>query len=62
MIYSPTFTGLPADMKDRVLRRLRTALADDAANDPLSCHLPTAERRAIRAILRATLPGLPANW
>jgi hypothetical protein len=62
MIYSPTFTGLPADMKDRVLRRLRTALADNTPDDAPSRHLPAAERRALRTILRATLPGLPANW
>lgn len=62
MIYSPSFTGLPKEIKDRVLSRLRTALADGAASDPLSHHLPAAEKRAIRAILRATLPGLPANW
>lgn len=62
MIYSPSFTGLPADMKDRVLRRLRAALAEDSASNPLSRHLSVTEKRAIKNILRATLPGLPADW
>lgn len=61
MIYSAVFEGLPVEMKSRIHGRLQTVL-QDANRDPDSAHLPVAERRAIRAILQATLKDLPASW
>ena len=55
MIYSAVFSGLDAEMKRRVLRRVDAAL-QAGAEDALSPHLPKAERAAIREILAATLP------
>lgn len=52
MIYSPTFSGLPAALRQRVLRELAVALRDDAVESPL---LP-AERLAVKHILSETLP------
>lgn len=56
MIHSPVFEGLPSVVKDRVLQRLASAL-DPGGEDPVSRHLPAAEREVLRRILRATLPG-----
>ena len=61
MIYSPVFTGLPAAMKERVYRRLDTALRVGQA-DPDYAYLPPAEKQAIRGILRGTLGDLPRGW
>jgi len=61
MIHSPVFTGLPAEMKQRVYGRLDVALSLEDP-DPEYAYLPAAERKAIRDILRATLSDLPAGW
>jgi hypothetical protein len=61
MIYSPVFTGLPAELKQRVYRRMGTAL-DSRRPDPEFAHLPAAEKASIQAILRQTLPDLPPGW
>jgi hypothetical protein len=60
MIYSPIFSGLPTEMKRRVYRQLAAALSQDRASE--YAFLPDAERQAIRNILRATIPDLPAGW
>jgi len=60
MIYSGVFTGLPSELKRRVYRELGAALSREAAPD--FAYLPTAEKEAIRQILRETLPDLPADW
>jgi hypothetical protein len=61
MIYSPVFQGLPPDFKQRIYRRLKGAL-DAAKPDPEYAYLPGTEKQAIRAILKATVPDLPATW
>ena len=52
MIYSPTFTGLPAALRQRTLRDLASSLIDTNAESPL----PATERVAVRQILAETLP------
>lgn len=61
MIYSPVFGGMPAAVRERVYARLGRALSE-GGSDPGGAHLPAAEKRAIRAILRATVADLPAGW
>lgn len=61
MIYSPVFTGLPPEMKQRVYAKLDQALSLKDTN-PESAQQPLAEKRAIRAILKATLLDLPEGW
>ena len=61
MIYSPVFTGLPGGMKQRVYQRLNAALSLEKP-DPDFAYLPAAEKKVIRAILRATLSDLPRGW
>ena len=68
MIYTPLFAELPPLLKTRIYDRLRRALADGPQEDAKSAdpfdgaHLAPPERRAIRSILKATLPDLPAGW
>jgi hypothetical protein len=52
MIYSPAFTGLPAPLRQRVLRDLAFAVSDSSVDSLL----PAPERHAIRQILTETLP------
>ncbi len=59
LVYSAPFAGLPESFRPAVLARLDRALAADG--DPLASHLPAEERRTIRAILAATLPGYPGR-
>lgn len=54
MIYSPSFAGLPAQLKERVLFHIARAL-DEAKPEAEFAYLPVAEKRAIRGILRETL-------
>lgn len=61
MIYNPVFGGLPADFKQRVYRRLRDALSWENPHQDFA-YLPAAEKRAIHAILKATLSDLPPDW
>jgi hypothetical protein len=61
MIYSGVFRGLPAEMKDRIYRRLQQAL-NITQPDANYAYLPENEKTAIRRILKETLPGLPAGW
>jgi hypothetical protein len=61
MIYSSLFRGLPPDMKQRIYRRLAKALSTETP-DLEYAYLPPAERQTIAAVLRATLPDLPAGW
>jgi len=57
MIYSAIFQELPGVLKNRVYQRLKAALKETPANEEFK-YLPAAERRAIRGILKATLPEL----
>jgi hypothetical protein len=61
MIYSPVFEGLPEVMKMRIYDRLQRALRD-GNRDKGFAFLPAAEKRTIRAILKATLKDLPPSW
>jgi hypothetical protein len=61
MIYGNAFAGLPVEFKQRVYHRLGEAL-DVAHPDAEYAYLPSAEKQAIRSILRATLNDLPAGW
>lgn len=61
MIYSPVFSGLPPDMKSRVLGRVKAALAP-GTNGGDYAYLGEEEKSGIRSILKATLPDLPAEW
>tara|TARA_Y100000588_G_scaffold1662_1_gene2464 strand:+ start:53691 stop:54923 length:1233 start_codon:yes stop_codon:yes gene_type:complete len=56
MIHAPSFAGLPPVLKAAVLARMRRAL-DTTRLDPVFAHRPVAEKQAIQAILKATLPG-----
>jgi len=57
MIYQPPFQSLPAPLKNRISRRLASAL-DEHRPDPEFDYLPREEKRAIRTILAETAPGL----
>ena len=60
-IYSASFDGLPASVKERAYRRLWDVLTGkDTGKD--FAHVSTADRQAIREILIDTKPGLPAYW
>lgn len=61
MIYSKSFEGLPGALKQRVYRSLGVALNAAAPREEFS-YLPDSEKRAIRAILKATLPDLPSGF
>jgi hypothetical protein len=52
MVYSPTFSGLPTPLRQRVLRDVAAALID--MNSEI--RLPSSERIAVRQILTETLP------
>jgi hypothetical protein len=58
LVYSPAFAQLPAPLKDRVFARLEQALSGDDRSGAWA-HLPGDVRRAVREILRETLPGYP---
>jgi len=60
MIYSPVFTGLPGQMKERIYRRLAAALSVTKL-DKEYAYLPRAEKEAIRRILSATLVDFPSD-
>ena len=61
MIYTPTFQGLPPEMKQRVYRRLAEALNVEKPDREFA-FLAASEKQSIRAILRGTLPDLPSGW
>lgn len=59
MLYTPQWQRLPAAIKSRVYSGLRRAFTGE---DREFTYLGGEERRTITAILRATLPDLPADW
>jgi hypothetical protein len=61
LIYSTAFDGLAEPVKDYVLRRLWEVLTDKDTSKAFS-HLSSADRKAIKEILLATKPNLPAYW
>jgi hypothetical protein len=61
LIYSPAFDALPARAKSAVYGRLASVLSGQVPGEPYA-RLSPADRRAIAEILRATKPGLPAQF
>jgi hypothetical protein len=61
LIYSRSFDGLPGPVKDYVLRRIWDVLTGKETGKDFR-HLGAADRQAIREILVATKPNLPAYW
>jgi hypothetical protein len=60
-IYSPSFAGLPAAVRDYVLQRMWEVLSGQDQTAKFA-HLTATDRTAILEILRDTLPGLPDHW
>ena len=61
LIYSKSFDALPAPVRDYVLERLRKVLTGADKGKEFD-HLCADDRKAIREILVATKPNLPASW
>jgi hypothetical protein len=61
LVYSPSFSALPSEAREYVLRRMWEVLSDGDQNEKFA-HLKAADRSAILDILRQTLPDLPAYW
>jgi hypothetical protein len=61
LIYSRAFEALPGALKSAVARRLGEVLTADEPPARFR-HLPTAERLALREILKDTKPDLTAQW
>jgi hypothetical protein len=61
MIYSPVFSGLTPEMKQRVYRRMSEALSVEKPDQEFA-YLPASEKKTIREILKATLTDLPRDW
>jgi len=61
LIYSESFDGLPAAVKQIVYSRLLEVLTGEDHSKKFA-HLTTADRTAILEILRETKPDLPDDW
>ena len=61
MIYSPVFSGLPPEMKQRIYRRMSEALNVEKPDREFA-YLSASEKKTIRQILQATLTDLPRDW
>ncbi len=61
LVYSAGFKELPREARAYVFGRLETILLGRDTS-PKFAHLSNTDRTAIREILQATLPGLPAGW
>lgn len=61
MLYTDSWQKLPSILRERVYFKMAEGLRDQNPN-PAYAHLPPEEKRAIRLILKETLPGLPAWW
>lgn len=61
MLYTESWQRLPAEFKERVYYKMAEGLREKNPS-PAFAHLPAEEKRAIRDVLKATLPGLPAWW
>jgi hypothetical protein len=59
MLYTDSWQKLPAVLKERVYFKMAEGLREQ---NPSYRHLEPAEKLAIRAILKETLPGLPVWW
>jgi hypothetical protein len=58
MVYSEAFDGMPAEVKERIYRRLYDVLTGRDQSDKFK-RLSAEDRRAVLEILRETKPGLP---
>jgi len=61
LVHSASFASLPAELRGRFWQRMEEALADGAPAEGFA-HLSADDRRAIRGILAATVPGAPDAW
>jgi hypothetical protein len=61
MLYTESWLKLPKVLTDRVYYKMAEGLREQNAN-PAYAHLAVEEKRAIRVILKETLPGLPSWW
>jgi hypothetical protein len=61
LIYSPSFDGLPGEVKERLYRRLWDILMGKDKSPDFNT-IPAAERSAIIEIVRATKAELPEYW
>lgn len=61
MLYTDSWQKLPKEFKDRVYYKMAEGLRDQNPS-PAYAHIPADEKRAIRTLLKETLPGLPAWW
>ena len=61
LVYSPSFAALPTEARDYVFRRMWEVLTGKDTSEKFA-HLSPADREAVLAILRGTLPDLPEYW
>lgn len=61
LVYSASFDALPAELRARFWARI-DAITTASDPGPRFAHLSAEDRRAIRAILRATKPDAVAHW
>jgi hypothetical protein len=61
LIYSESFAALTTEAREYVLRRLWEVLSGQDQSEKFA-HLNPADRAAVLAILRDTLPDLPEYW
>jgi hypothetical protein len=61
MLYTDSWLKLPIALRERVYFKMAEGLREQNPN-PVYAHLPPDEKRAIRILLKETLPGLPTWW
>jgi hypothetical protein len=61
LVYSPQFQALPVVVRREVLARVKAVL-EAPSRGARHAHLTPEVRVAVREIVRATLPDLPAGW
>lgn len=61
LVYSESFDSLPDELRERFWSRMDAVLARDEGGEKFA-HLSAGDRAAIREILAATKPGVPAHW
>jgi len=62
LIYSPSFDGLPAVIKQPIYKRLRDVLTGAEKTEPYRTALSRADRQSIVEILRETKKDLPSTF
>ncbi len=61
MLYTASWQQLPKELRERVYYKMAEGLRDQNPS-PTYAHIPADEKKAIRIILKETLPGLPSWW